>query len=362
VLAQSLTDIGHKSTYADPDAWIRAAFKPDRFECCKMVLVHVDDVLHLSHDVKPTMDALRRLHELKPELCGPPTRHLGANVGECQFEDGRMSWSMSAHDCVKNAAKNVEEEMLRENHEGLKSKADRPHPQGHRTETDVTPELSDELANRCQQLIGVLRWVGVACSHAKAGSPGGCVPCFRLLEATSEFDVGVDERLPHVKESAFLQVDWGGFYGTKKEEMPPKMLTARGNLVRIFCFADTDHAGNIVTRRSHTGVLAFVNNTLVSWFSKRQNTVECSTFGSEFVVLQIVVEQLEALRCKLRMQQTLIAVEPDQSNATRSTPCAVTRALSASPTSSHHVTRVRTASSGNRHHVILRDRLPSSLE
>jgi hypothetical protein len=88
------------------------------------VLVYVDDVLHLSHDVKPTIDALQRLHELKPESCGPPTRCLGGNVGKHQLEDGRMSWSMSTRDCVKNAVKNVEEEPFRENHEGLKSKAD----------------------------------------------------------------------------------------------------------------------------------------------------------------------------------------------------------------------------------------------
>jgi hypothetical protein len=124
-----------------------------------MMLVYVDDVLHLSHDVKPTMDALRRLCELKPESCGPPTRCLGANVGKCQLEDGRMScWSMSARDCVQNVAKNVEEELLRENHEGLESKADHWCPQGCRAETDVTPKLSDELENWCQQLIGVLRW------------------------------------------------------------------------------------------------------------------------------------------------------------------------------------------------------------
>jgi hypothetical protein len=83
--------------------------------------------------------------------------------------------------------------------------------------------------------------------------------------------------------------------------MPPKMPAARGNSVRISCFVDADHAGNVVTRRSHTGILVFVNNALISWFSKRQNTVECSTFGSEFVALRIVVEQLEALRYKLRM-------------------------------------------------------------
>ena len=36
-------------------------------------------------------------------------------------------------------------------------------------------------------------------------------------------------------------------------------------------------------------------------YSKRQNTVESSTFGSEFNALRIVVDQLEALRYKLRM-------------------------------------------------------------
>ena len=30
------------------------------------------------------------------------------------------------------------------------------------------------------------------------------------------------------------------------------------------------------------GILVFVNNALISWLLKRQNTVECSTFGSEF--------------------------------------------------------------------------------
>jgi hypothetical protein len=62
------------------------------------------------------------------------------------------------------------------------------------------------------------------------------------------------------------------------------------------------------------------------------------------------------------MQQTLIAAESDQSNATQSTPSAVTRGLSALPISLHCATRVRAASSSNRQHVILRDPLPSSLE
>jgi hypothetical protein len=37
------------------------------------------------------------------------------------------------------------------------------------------------------------------------------------------------------------------------------------------------------------------------WYSKRQNTVEASTFGSEFQAMKNAVELAEALRYKLRM-------------------------------------------------------------
>jgi len=37
------------------------------------------------------------------------------------------------------------------------------------------------------------------------------------------------------------------------------------------------------------------------WYSKRQNTVESSTFGSEFIALKTGVDLIEGLRYKLRM-------------------------------------------------------------
>ena len=62
-----------------------------------------------------------------------------------------------------------------------------------------------------------------------------------------------------------------------------------------------DHAGNTVTRRSQTGLLWFVNCAPIVWYSKRQNTVETSTFGSEFIAMKTAVEQIEALRYKFHM-------------------------------------------------------------
>ena len=79
------------------------------------------------------------------------------------------------------------------------------------------------------------------------------------------------------------------------------MPERRGRSVTISSFVDANHAGNVITRRSHTGIFLFVQNAPIIWFSKRQNTVEAATFGSEFVALRICKELIVALRYKLRM-------------------------------------------------------------
>jgi len=51
--------------------------------------------------------------------------------------------------------------------------------------------------------------------------------------------------------------------------------------------------------RSHSGILIYFNNALILSFSKRQNTVESSSFGSELVALRIATDMIEALMYKL---------------------------------------------------------------
>ena len=79
------------------------------------------------------------------------------------------------------------------------------------------------------------------------------------------------------------------------------MPEPRGLPVDVTCFVDADHAGNLATRRSQTGILIFVNKAPITSYSKRQNTVESSTFGSEFVALCIATDLLVSLRYKLQM-------------------------------------------------------------
>ena len=47
------------------------------------------------------------------------------------------------------------------------------------------------------------------------------------------------------------------------------------------------HINNDVTRRSHTGILIFVNSALVVQYSKKQNTIESATFGAEMVAMSL---------------------------------------------------------------------------
>jgi hypothetical protein len=67
------------------------------------------------------------------------------------------------------------------------------------------------------------------------------------------------------------------------------------------CFVDVDHAGCRKTRRSHSGIIIFVNRAPILWFLKMQNAVEASTYGSELLAMRIAIEMIEGLRYKLRM-------------------------------------------------------------
>jgi hypothetical protein len=69
----------------------------------------------------------------------------------------------------------------------------------------------------------------------------------------------------------------------------------------------SDHgAGDKVTRRSRTGVLVFLNCAPTVWFSKKQHSIETSSFGSEFTAMKQGMEISEGLRYKLRMMGVLL--------------------------------------------------------
>ena len=61
-------------------------------------------------------------------------------------------------------------------------------------------------------------------------------------------------------------------------------------------FVGANHAGSVVTWRFHTGVLICMMNVPISYFSNKQNTVERSTFGSEFMEMHTARDIILVLR------------------------------------------------------------------
>ena len=80
--------------------------------------------------------------------------------------------------------------------------------------------------------------------------------------------------VPDIDRFNFLKEDWDNtVYSNKrgglKEEILANLLTSlrKGFCMRVY--VDPDHAGDQVTRRSRTGFLVFLSNTLIYWTSKK---------------------------------------------------------------------------------------------
>jgi hypothetical protein len=81
--------------------------------------------------------------------------------------------------------------------------------------------------------------------------------------------------------------NWVEFYQDAGEAIPKDLSPEKGPRVRMTVNVDADHAYDLVTRRSITGILVMLNNTPIRWISKHQKTVETSTYGSELVASRI---------------------------------------------------------------------------
>jgi hypothetical protein len=90
------------------------------------------------------------------------------------------------------------------------------------------------------------------------------------------------------------------FYPDASEEIPKDLPPEKGPKVRMTVYADADYAHDLVARRSITGILVMLNNTPIRWISKRQKTVETSTYESELVASRVSTELILEIRYMLR--------------------------------------------------------------
>lgn len=198
-------------------------------------------------------------------------------------------------------------------------KADMPIQTSYRPELDVTPELDPPTAGYYQSLIGVLRWcvelgrvdicleVSMMSSYLTMPREGHfeqLLHLFAYLKPHHNTEIVYDPTEPEIDPEQFERKDWtSSEFGCVEgqEAIPENAPEPRGRGFVIRAKVDADHASDTVSRRSRTGMLVWLNGALVHWWSKKQNSVESSSFGSEFIAMKQCCEYLRGLRYKLRM-------------------------------------------------------------
>jgi hypothetical protein len=316
-LAASLISIGYTSCLADPDVWMRPALKDNGTPHYEYLIVYVDDVLSVSQVPQHTMNAIAELYRIKDNCIAKPDQYLGASIIQYYLpqDQTKVRWGLSSQQYVVEAIPNVETELSNIG-KCLSNAVITPISSGYRPELDVSPSLDPIKANYYRNLIGILRWavelgridiyihVSMLSSFLASPREGHVAEVIHIvayLKKHKRSTMVFDDTIPHVDESLFLATDWTEFYRGAKELKPSNAPEPRGNPVNMYGFCDSDHARDRVTRRSHTGIILFLNRAPVVWFYKKQNTIETSTFGAEFVALRIAVELIEAQRYKLWM-------------------------------------------------------------
>ena len=68
-----------------------------------------------------------------------------------------------------------------------------------------------------------------------------------------------DPSEPDIDEESFEKEDWShSVHGNKQEKIPPNAPSPQGFGFKIRAYADSDHVGHAVMRRSRSGYLVYL--------------------------------------------------------------------------------------------------------
>ena len=318
-LRKCMDSLGFKHSLGDSDVWYRPAVKKDGTEYMEYVLLYVDDVLVISENAERVIrDEIGRHWEFKESSIEKPSIYLGGKCREVELDNGTKCWAFGSSQYVQEAVKNVEE-WLKKRSRSLPRKAEAPFKAGYRPELDVSQELGPDEASYYQSLIGILRWivelgrvdinleVSMMSSHLALPREGHLECLYHMFAYLGKYhnaEMVYDPTEPEIPTGSFAKQDWT--FSTMSEEdrtevLPPNMPKPRGKGFVIRCYVDADHAGDSVTRKSRTGFIVYLNNAPVYWYSKKQGSVESSTYQAEFTAMREATEYIRALRYRLRM-------------------------------------------------------------
>jgi hypothetical protein len=266
-------------------------------------LVYSDDFLVIAADSKLIISLIDKQFKIKEGSTEEPTQYLGAAISKYQFEDGTWAWAMLSNTYIKSAIENIKTYLKRRNEKQLKSKTSCVMPSGWKPEVNLTDLLLEDDAAFYQSQIEVLRWavelsridvateVSMLAAFSAAPRQGhlaAVLHVYAYLKAHNRLRLVLDPG--YLPDIAVPDYDWTDFYGDVVEPIPPDQPEPRGKPAQTTAFVDSDHAADLVSRRSRTGVLMYLQSAPIVWHTKKQGSIDTSSFGSEFTAMKTGIE------------------------------------------------------------------------
>jgi hypothetical protein len=287
----------------EPEIWMRR--KGDVYE---YIAIYVDDLAITAKNPQEIIDYLEQKCKYKLKGTGEIYFHLGCDY--FRDKDGTLCY----------APKKYIDKMIGTYERLFGSKPSQrvtsPLEKGDHPEIDTSDLLDEDGVKIYQSLIGALQWavtlgridittaVMTLFSFRAEPRVGHLDRVKRIYSYLSKFKhatIRIHTGEPDYSDLPDQEFDWThSVYGDFSEEIPEDIPEPLGKWVTLSHYVDANLFHCLLTGRSVTGILHFLNKTPVDWFSKKQNTVETATYGSEFVAARICTEQAIDLWLTLR--------------------------------------------------------------
>ena len=300
--ADCLHEMGFTPCKAEPDMWMHS--NGDSYE---YIAVYVDDLAIAAAKPQEIINILTNVYNFKLKGTGKISFHLGMDF--FRDEEGTLCFA------PKKYTQKMQDAYLqmfgtKPNTNMMSPLEPNDHP-----ELDESEFLDEDDIQQYQSMLGQLQWA-ISIGHLDISTAVMTISSFRQAPHQGHLEhakcifgylikmkdavicIRTDE--PDYSDLPDPQHDWDySVYGTGSEDIPKDVPKPLGKYVTLTHYLDANLYHDMTNGRSVTHILHFINKTPIDWYSKKQNTVETATYGSEFVASHICVEQIMDLRLTL---------------------------------------------------------------
>ena len=277
--ADCLREMGYFPCKAENDVWMKDC--GDHYE---YIAVYVDDLLIVSRDPQSIIDQLTKTHKFKLKGTGEISFHLGCDY--FRDKDGVLCYAPRKY--IEKCLSNYERLF------GNKPRqVTSPLNKGDHPEIDTSELLEAEETQVYQSLIGSLQWA-IQIGRFDVSTAVMTMSRFRAMPRRGHLErvkriYGYLSKMKH----AILRIrtdkpdfsdlpekhyEWANTcYAGAEEILPHDAPRPLGKSVLTSHYVDANLFHDMISGRSVTGILHFLNKTPIDWFSKLQSTVETAT-------------------------------------------------------------------------------------